>query len=190
MGADDNASNFANAYSWCGFLGACIFPASLIPQLIKTFRTKSAEDISYVWQIFFIFGIVSTGIYAVGYELWPIFYPLLFELSFIVASIVMKVCYGRRIRRERENAGVGEEEPEVTPEVSAEVDEKREGKATTTSEEERTGGEGAKTGALELNIIEVRSEGIGTAADGVVMPCNEVAPGGMELPGGKGIVKS
>ena len=49
MADGSSDSSFDNFYSICGFLGGVVFTSSLIPQLIKTWRTKSARDLSYLW---------------------------------------------------------------------------------------------------------------------------------------------
>lgn len=46
MGAEEGFDNF---YSICGFAGGVVFAVSLLPQIWKTYSTKSSQDLSYFW---------------------------------------------------------------------------------------------------------------------------------------------
>ncbi|CAI6005893.1 unnamed protein product [Closterium sp. NIES-65] len=93
MVATEEASleaSFANPYSACGFIGGIIFCVSILPQLVKTYRTKSAKDLSYFWQACYLLGLIGISIYGVAYKLWPVAIPLIIEIVFMVTLTVLK----------------------------------------------------------------------------------------------------
>ena len=78
-----------------GFLGGATIAISLLPQVIKTWRTRSASDISYFYQFIYITGCTMTNIYSLSEGLWPVFVPCLFEQTFILTLTLMKLVYDR-----------------------------------------------------------------------------------------------
>ncbi|CAI5473225.1 unnamed protein product [Closterium sp. Yama58-4] len=112
MVATEEASleaSFANPYSACGFIGGIIFCVSILPQLIKTYRTKSAQDLSYFWQACYLLGLIGISVYGVAYKLWPVAIPLIIEIVFMVTLTVLKYRYDKRAKRKKA-AGVGAED--------------------------------------------------------------------------------
>ena len=79
-----------------GTIGGVSIALSLVPQVIKTYRTQSAGDISYVYQAIYIFGCTLSNIYAVVLNLWPVYVPCLIEESLIISLTVMKFVYDRK----------------------------------------------------------------------------------------------
>ena len=76
-----------------GLLGYATISLSLLPQVFKTFRTRSAADISYVYQSIYIVGCTLSNIYALHEGLWPIYIPGLFEEFMIILLTAMKVYF-------------------------------------------------------------------------------------------------
>ncbi|CAI5512641.1 unnamed protein product [Closterium sp. Naga37s-1] len=112
MVATEEASleaSFANPYSACGFIGGIIFCVSILPQLVKTYRTKSAKDLSYFWQACYLLGLIGISIYGVAYKLWPVAIPLIIEIVFMVTLTVLKYRYDKRAKRKKA-AGAGAED--------------------------------------------------------------------------------
>ena len=62
----------------------------------KTYRTKSAGDISYAYQAIYIFGCTFVNIYAISLQLWPVYVPCLIEETLIVALTAMKFIYSKK----------------------------------------------------------------------------------------------
>ena len=100
-----------------GSSGGIIVAFSLLPQVIKTYRTKRADDISvsfpvifqsipfieviqcshqrlqYFYQAIYIIGLLLLLIYTI-YERLPVLYlPLALEMFFLVILTIMKMCY-------------------------------------------------------------------------------------------------
>lgn len=69
-------------YLWIGILAGTITCAGFVPQVIKTFRTKKAEDVSLLQPL-----IISVGIF-----LWFIYGLLLKDLAIILANIFAFIC--------------------------------------------------------------------------------------------------
>lgn len=86
-------------YAWSGFLAACVFPIALVPQVLKTFRTRSAEDLSYFWQGCFLAGLLGLIVYSAKYRLWPILYPMIPETGLMIILLLLKVQYDLRDRK-------------------------------------------------------------------------------------------
>jgi uncharacterized protein with PQ loop repeat len=78
-----------------GMIGGIAISMSLVPQVWKVHQTKSAIDISFVYQGIYIFGLSLVNLYAIVEGLWPVFIPALLELSLIVLLLLMKIHYDR-----------------------------------------------------------------------------------------------
>ena len=101
------------ALNTLGTIGGVSIALSLVPQVIRTYRTKSAFDISYVYQAIYIFGTTLVNIYAISLNLWVIYIPCLVEESLIISLTVMKYFYDQNDVR---NSSVSKKEGEI-PEV-------------------------------------------------------------------------
>ena len=69
----------ALAFELLGLIGSFLLSSSIFAQIFKVFRTKSAADISFTWQLLHLFGILSILTYGFGENLWPISVPVTFE---------------------------------------------------------------------------------------------------------------
>lgn len=76
-----------------GFIGGSLIAVSLVPQVLKTYQTKSATDISYFYQGIYIVGLSFVNVYGIAEQLWPVYIPALFELSMIITLVIMKLKY-------------------------------------------------------------------------------------------------
>ncbi|CAM9715640.1 unnamed protein product [Heterosigma akashiwo] len=74
-----------------GYTGGLVIAVSLIPQIFKTHKTLSAEDISYAWQAVYITGLSLLLVYAGTEKVWPVFWPALTETVLIVYLTVFKM---------------------------------------------------------------------------------------------------
>ena len=91
----------AEGIDFIGLLGGITIAVSLVPQVVKTWETKSASDISYFYQAVYIVGCTLTNAYAIIEGLWPVFIPCLFEELLIITLTIMKVIYDGRERQEQ-----------------------------------------------------------------------------------------
>jgi MtN3 and saliva related transmembrane protein len=76
-----------------GIIGGFAISFSLLPQVIKTWTTKSADDISYAYQAVYILGCTLVNTYALVEGLWPVFVPCLVEEFLIVSLTLMKAMF-------------------------------------------------------------------------------------------------
>lgn len=76
-----------------GYVGGCFMSLCLIPQIIKTCRTRSAKDISYVWQVCSITGLMMVFAYGMYFMLLPVFIPIIIEFVLMVILTVSKICF-------------------------------------------------------------------------------------------------
>ena len=47
-----------------GYLGGFLIAVALAPQLVKTYETKSAKDLSLLWTTISLLGLILYGVYA------------------------------------------------------------------------------------------------------------------------------
>lgn len=80
-------------YDTLGMLGSFVISASLVPQIVKVYRTKSASDISRSFQLAYVTGLIMILIYGFGEALWPIYIPCSIEFLGALALMAMKQYY-------------------------------------------------------------------------------------------------
>ena len=81
-----------------GYIAAILTTAAFLPQLIKTFKTKKAEDVSLVTLIMFICGLVSWIIYGYRISSLPILIANIITLILNLFILISKIYYSRSIR--------------------------------------------------------------------------------------------
>lgn len=86
----------SEAYKIIGMLGSFVISSSLVPQMYKVYRTKSAKDISLSFQTLYVTGLAMILLYGFGEDLWPIYIPATIEMVAAVTMLVMKLYYDRR----------------------------------------------------------------------------------------------
>lgn len=83
-----------------GFLAAVLTTAAFLPQLVKTIKTKKAEDVSLLTLIMFIFGVCSWIVYGYKISSTPIMTANLITLFLNLLILISKVSYSQ----ERKNS--------------------------------------------------------------------------------------
>ena len=78
-----------------GYFAAILTTAAFLPQLIKTLKTKKAEDVSLITLIMFICGVISWIIYGYQISSFPIITAnsITFLLNFLI--LVSKIKYSK-----------------------------------------------------------------------------------------------
>ena len=89
--------NFLNI-EFFGYIAAILTTAAFLPQLIKTLKTKKAEDVSLVTLIMFISGLVSWIIYGYKISSLPILIANIITLILNLFILISKIYYSRNIR--------------------------------------------------------------------------------------------
>ena len=78
-----------------GYFAAILTTAAFLPQLIKTLKTKKAEDVSLVTLIMFICGLVSWIIYGHAISSLPILIANIITLILNSLILISKIYYAR-----------------------------------------------------------------------------------------------
>jgi len=78
-----------------GYFAAILTTLAFIPQLIKTLKTKKAEDVSLTTLIMFLTGVAAWIIYGIQISSKPIFTAniITFLLNFLI--LVFKLIYSK-----------------------------------------------------------------------------------------------
>ena len=79
-----------------GYFAAILTTAAFLPQLIKTLKTKKADDVSLVTLIMFLSGVGSWIFYGYSISSSPILVAniVTFILNFFI--LVLKIYYSRK----------------------------------------------------------------------------------------------
>ncbi len=78
-----------------GYLGGLLIAIALMPQLIKTWRTKSAKDISLLWTFVSLTGLLLYAVYAIRNTIIPLIVFALIESVIVIILIGLKIKYDR-----------------------------------------------------------------------------------------------
>ena len=79
-----------------GYFAAILTTVAFLPQLIKTLKTKKADDVSLVTLIMFICGVGSWIIYGLAISSLPILIANI--VTFVLNSFILisKIYYARK----------------------------------------------------------------------------------------------
>ncbi len=78
-----------------GYAGGFIIASALLPQLIKTFKTKSAKDLSFLWTFVLLAGLFLYIIYAAKNTIMPLLIFSTVETIMVIILISLKIKYDR-----------------------------------------------------------------------------------------------
>ncbi|KAG1689774.1 hypothetical protein DVH05_001979 [Phytophthora capsici] len=112
-----------------GFMGSLLLAASLVPQMRKLYQTKSAKDISLVYQISYVVGLAMIVAYGFGRWLWPVYIPATLELCAAIVVFSMKLYYDAQDRKRDGSKNTGTSS-EVEVDVASAVSRSQFGEAT------------------------------------------------------------
>ena len=76
-----------------GFLAALLTTIAFLPQLYKTWKTKSADDVSLVMLILFILGLIFWIIYGLKINSIPILVANIITFFFNFSILILKITY-------------------------------------------------------------------------------------------------
>jgi MtN3 and saliva related transmembrane protein len=80
-------------YEIIGFIAGFLVSIALLPQVIKTWRSKSSKDISLSWTIILMSGLFLWIVYAFIYWILPLFIFGLVEFSMVLTLFIFKFLY-------------------------------------------------------------------------------------------------
>ena len=80
-----------------GYFAAILTTAAFLPQLIKTLKTKKADDVSLITLIMFLSGVGSWIIYGYKISSFPVLLAniITFILNFLI--LISKIYYSKKI---------------------------------------------------------------------------------------------
>ncbi len=78
-----------------GFIAAALTTIAFLPQVIKTLRTKKAEDVSIVMLLMFITGLIFWIIYAIQTSALPVLIANIITFILNVSILTLKLIYDR-----------------------------------------------------------------------------------------------
>ncbi len=76
-----------------GYLSGFIIAVSLVPQVIKAYKTKSTTDISLLWNSIFLIGLLLFFVYGIGLGEMPIIVMNGIETLLAISLLVAKLIY-------------------------------------------------------------------------------------------------
>ena len=79
-----------------GYFAATLTTAAFLPQLIKTLKTKKADDVSLLTLIMFLCGVVFWIIYGYAISSLPILAANIITLLLNFFILISKIYYGRK----------------------------------------------------------------------------------------------
>lgn len=78
-----------------GYFGGFLIAVALAPQLVKTYTTKSAKDLSLLWTTVSLIGLILYGVYAAINHVLPLLTFASIESAMIIVLIVLKIKYDK-----------------------------------------------------------------------------------------------
>ena len=82
-----------------GYLAAFLTTVAFLPQLIKTLKTKKAEDVSSITLIMFICGVGSWIIYGYKISSSPILIANIITFILNLFILISKLYYSKKLDR-------------------------------------------------------------------------------------------
>ena len=84
---------YFNVIDSFGFLAALLTTIAFLPQLHKTWKTKSAGDVSLIMLILFITGLICWIIYGIKIHSIPILVANIITFIFNFSILILKITY-------------------------------------------------------------------------------------------------
>jgi len=78
-----------------GYFAAILTTLAFLPQLIKTFQTKKAEDVSLVTLIMFLTGVLSWIIYGYKISSTPILMANIITFILNLLILIFKITFAK-----------------------------------------------------------------------------------------------
>ena len=83
-----------------GYSAAILTTAAFLPQLIKTLKTKKADDVSLTTLIMFIIGVLSWIIYGYKISSTPILIANLITLILNLLILISKINFSKTLSKQ------------------------------------------------------------------------------------------
>ena len=89
--------NNLNYIEFFGFSAALLTTIAFLPQLYKTWKTKSADDVSLIMLILFIIGLICWIIYGLKINSLPILVANIITFILNFSILILKINYSKHI---------------------------------------------------------------------------------------------
>jgi len=76
-----------------GYIAGFLVSIALLPQLIKTWKTKSTKDISIIWSISLMAGLFLWIVYGVSNMIIPLTIFAIIEFLMSLSLFILKIIY-------------------------------------------------------------------------------------------------
>ena len=87
--------NNLNYIEFFGFSAALLTTIAFLPQLYKTWKTKSADDVSLIMLVLFIIGLICWIIYGLKINSLPILVANIITFIFNFSILILKITYSK-----------------------------------------------------------------------------------------------
>lgn len=77
-----------------GYAAGSIVAISLAPQVIKAWKTRSTKDISIVWNLIYLTGLLLWVVYGFTIQSYPIIITLSVEAFLAFLLLLLKLRHG------------------------------------------------------------------------------------------------
>jgi MtN3 and saliva related transmembrane protein len=79
-----------------GFMGGALVTAALVPQVVKLYKIKSAVEISLLFNILLLVGMLCWLGYGILFRLFPVILWNAVGVALVAALLCAKLKYGRQ----------------------------------------------------------------------------------------------
>ena len=77
-----------------GYIGAGLIAVSLVPQVLRSWKTKSTKDISIQWTLIYLTGLIIWIGYGFGISSMPLILMTSVEAALTASLLYLKLRYG------------------------------------------------------------------------------------------------
>ncbi|MEO5350423.1 MAG: SemiSWEET family transporter [Magnetococcus sp. YQC-3] len=85
-----DSTSWAELFGW---LATLFSVPSLLPQIWKTWRSRSAQDLSFLWLAMAVLGTFAWVIYGLLFPAFAVFWANLLILLMLLALLIMKLRF-------------------------------------------------------------------------------------------------
>jgi MtN3 and saliva related transmembrane protein len=83
----------------CGYVGSLLLAVNSIPQISKSYKTKSTKDISYAYQCFILSGLFLKTIYLTYHNILSIMIGTFIEFILMLLLLFQKIYYDKQTQQ-------------------------------------------------------------------------------------------
>lgn len=76
-----------------GYLAGFVLAIALVPQVWKSWKTKSTADVSLLWSLIYTFGLALFLVYGIGIRQMPVIVMNTLEILLAISLVTAKLIY-------------------------------------------------------------------------------------------------